>query len=72
MPKWQEEWQDTYHLYIWHGPISQISGSQMYKKTGGPFRDRQLNEYSNNTVGVNPGRHSDYVFILLLFVFAVK
>jgi hypothetical protein len=43
MPKWQEEWHDTYHLYIWHDPISQISGSQMYKKTGGPFRDRQLN-----------------------------
>jgi len=31
MPKWQEEWQDTYHLYIWHSPISQISGSQIAK-----------------------------------------
>jgi len=31
LPKWQEEWHDTYHLYIWHDPISQISGSQIAK-----------------------------------------
>jgi hypothetical protein len=29
LPKWQDKWQDTYHLYIWHDPISQISGSQI-------------------------------------------